>query len=100
MRHTQILSLAFWLLFLATPSAPAGQPGTVPRIGYLTLGPGPSPRSEALQQGLRDLGYVEGQTIAIAFHWADGNLDRLKEAAEDLVRANVAVIVTGGPQAT
>jgi putative tryptophan/tyrosine transport system substrate-binding protein len=95
-----VLSLAFELLVLAVSPVHAGQPAEVPRIGHLSLGPGPSPRSEASQQGLRDLGYVEGSNIAIAFRWADGNVDRLKEAAADLVRANDAVIVTGGPQAT
>jgi ABC-type uncharacterized transport system substrate-binding protein len=100
MRHTRILRLAFGLLILVAPFAQAGQPAKVPRIGYLSLGPGPSPRTEALQQGLRDLGYVEGQNIAIDYRWADGKLDRLKEAAAELVRSQVAIIVTGGPQAT
>ncbi len=100
MRQTQLLSRAFALLFLAALPAQAGQSTGIPRVGYLSLGPGPSPRSEALQRGLRDLGYVEGQNIAIVFRWADGSVDRLQEAAADLVRANVAVIVTAGPQAT
>jgi putative ABC transport system substrate-binding protein len=76
------------------------QEGKVPRIGYLSLAPGPSSRSEALRQGLRDLGYVENQNIAIDYRWAADNLDRLREAAAELVHLNVDVIVTGGPQAT
>jgi putative tryptophan/tyrosine transport system substrate-binding protein len=76
-----------------------GQP-TVPRIGYLSLAPGPSPRSEALQLGFTDLGYIDGQSVVVEYRWADGRLDRAQEAAAELVRLHVAVIVTGGPQAT
>jgi putative ABC transport system substrate-binding protein len=71
-----------------------------PKIGYLSLAPGPSPRSEALRQGLRDLGYVENQTILIEYRWSGGDLNRLREAAEELVRMKADVIVTGGPAAT
>jgi putative tryptophan/tyrosine transport system substrate-binding protein len=79
--------------------AEAQQP-KLPRIGYLSLAPGPSPRSEALRQGLHDLGYVEGQNIVIEYRWAEGSLDRARQAASDLVRLKVDIIVTGGPQTT
>jgi putative ABC transport system substrate-binding protein len=72
----------------------------LPRIGYLSLAPGVSPRSKALQEGLRDRGYVDGQNIILEYRWADGDLDRLRAAAADLVRLQVDVIVTGGPAAT
>lgn len=72
----------------------------LPRVGYLSMAPGPSARSDALQQGLSDLGYIAGHTIAIDYRWADGSLDRLREAALALVNAPVDVIVTGGPAAT
>jgi ABC-type uncharacterized transport system substrate-binding protein len=81
-------------------AAEAQQPGKVWRVGYLSLASGPSPRSEALRQGLRELGYVPGQSIAIEDRWADGDLERARAAAADLARLNVEVIVTGGPQAT
>ena len=83
---------------LAAPLADAQ--GTVPRIGYLSLAPGPSARSEALRQGFHDLGYIEGQSVVVEYRWADGRLDLAREAAADLVRLRVDVIVTGGPQAT
>ena len=54
----------------------------------------------ALQQGLRDLGYVEGQNIAIESRYADGQLDRLPDLAAELVRLQVDVIVASGPAAT
>ena len=100
MRHPGALILTFALCVLVVPYAQSGQSAQAPRIGYLSLGPGPSPRSEALQQGLRDLGYVEGRNITIDYRWTDGNLTQLQAAAADLVRSQVAIIVTGGPQAT
>jgi putative ABC transport system substrate-binding protein len=51
-------------------------------------------RVEALRQGLRDRGYVEGKNIAIEFRWAEGRDERLPELAGELVRLNVDVIVT------
>ncbi len=100
MRQSGALLLTVALTVLLVPYAESGQAATPPRVGYLSLGPGPSPRTEALQQGLRDLGYVEGVNLTIDYQWADGNLDRLQEAAANLVRSQVAIIVTGGPQAT
>jgi putative ABC transport system substrate-binding protein len=87
-------------LLAAPVVAEAQQAGKVRRVGYLSLASGPSPRSEALRQGLRELGYVVGQNIAIEDRWADGDLKRARAAATDLVRLNVDAIVTGGPQAT
>jgi ABC-type uncharacterized transport system substrate-binding protein len=84
---------------LAAPLAAEGQQA-VPRIGYLSLAPGPSTRSEALRQGFRELGYIEGQNLVVEYRWAQGRLDRARQAAADLVRLPVDVIVTGGPQAT
>jgi putative ABC transport system substrate-binding protein len=86
------LPLAF-LLFTVF-SAEAQQPKKIPRIGYLTVA-GPSP-SRALLQGLRDLGYVEGQNIAIDYRSADGKRDRLSDLAGELVRLKVDIIVADG----
>ena len=88
-----------WLLptlFLGTVSlADAQQTKKIPRIGFLSLTPGPSPTSsEAFQQGLHELGYVEGKNIAIEYRYAAGRIDRLPEMAAELVRLNVDVIVT------
>ena len=55
--------------------------------------------AEGLRQGLRELGYVEGQNILLEYRWAGGKPDRLPALAADLVRLNVDVIVTGGEQA-
>jgi ABC-type uncharacterized transport system substrate-binding protein len=82
--------------------AQAQQPTKIPRIGFLTGGSSTqiSARTEAFRQGLRELGYVEGKNIIIEWRFADGKLARLPKFAAELVRLNVALIVTGGSQAT
>jgi len=88
---------------LTAPLAAEAQQARVPKIGVLLLfgTPGqPSPLLDALRGGLRDLGYVEGQNLVIEYRWAEGQAQRLAELATDLVRLNVAVIVTGGTPAT
>jgi putative ABC transport system substrate-binding protein len=87
-----ILSLSFFQL------AEAQQPAKVPRIGYLTTDTGGrgSRNAEALRQGLRDLGYVEGQNIAIELRSAEGNNDRLPAMAAELVRLKVDLIFAAG----
>ena len=68
----------------------------MPRIGVLLPGAPAtwSLRSKALLDGLRDLGYVEGRTIAIEWKWGDDQFDPLSGLAADLVRSNVDVIVS------
>jgi putative ABC transport system substrate-binding protein len=51
---------------------------------------------EAFRQGLRDLGYVEGQNLIIEWRWAEGREERLPDLAAELVRLQVEVIVVGG----
>ena len=83
-------------LFLAL-SLPveAQQPRKVPRIGVLSPGfPGPSPLLDAFRQGLRELGYVEGQNIAVEYRFAEANPEPLPNLAGELVRLKVDVILT------
>jgi putative ABC transport system substrate-binding protein len=79
----------------------AQQSRKVPRIGVLLPGTPTSfaVRTKAFLEGLRDLGYVEGQTIAIEWKWAEDKIERFPELAAELVRANVDVIVTSGTSA-
>ena len=81
--------------------AEAQQPKKVPRIGYLSsLGLArESARSEGIRLALRELGYIEGQNIAIEYRYAEGKRDRHPELAAELVRLKVDIIVvTGGDQ--
>jgi putative ABC transport system substrate-binding protein len=74
----------------------------VSRIGYLQVTPSASvvARTEAFRQGLRELGYVEGQNILIEWRFAEGKADRLPALAAELARLKVEVIVTSGPTVT
>jgi ABC-type uncharacterized transport system substrate-binding protein len=68
--------------------------GKVYRVGFLWDSPAVFPDAiEAFRQGLRDLGYVEGRTIAIEYRWAEGKPERIRELAEELVRLKVDVIM-------
>ena len=81
--------------------AEAQQPPTkIPRIGYLMTRSLDPVRTEALRQGLRELGYVEGKTIVIEWRSAEGKLDHVPALVAELVRLNVDVIVTAGPVPT
>ncbi len=83
------------LLLLAAPLAAAAQQrGKMPRIGWLSVGSPPA--NPAFWQGMRDLGYVEGQNIVVEYRWAEGKLDRLRDLAAELTRLKVDVIVTNG----
>jgi putative ABC transport system substrate-binding protein len=85
------------LSVLAAPlAADAQRPGKIPRIGVLMPGRPPSLLLDAFRRGLRELGYVEGQTISIEYRWAEGKVDRLPSLAAELVGLKVDVIVTGG----
>jgi len=83
-------------VLLAAPlAAEAQQAGKVPRIGFLgtrTLSD-TSPYLDAFRQGLRELGWVEGQNIVIDDRFAEGRFDRLPDLAAELVRLKVAIIV-------
>jgi ABC transporter substrate binding protein len=69
-------------------------PAKVRRIGV--LGEAPSDHGDALLEARRDLGYIEGQTIASEYRWARGDVDRFRVLTADLVRLDVDCIVTGG----
>ena len=76
----------------------AQQPKKVPRIGYLSPSDpaSDSARAEAIRLALRELGYIEGQNIAIEYRYAEGKHDRLPELAAELVRLKVDIIVVAG----
>jgi putative ABC transport system substrate-binding protein len=77
-------------------AAGAQQVAKVPRIGFLSSrSPAETaPYSEAFRQGLRELGYVEGQNVAVEYRYAEGRPEGLPALAAELVRLKVDVIVT------
>ena len=83
---------------VASPLAARAQQPALPVIGFMS---GRSPEDSthlvaAFRQGLAENGFVEGQTVAIEFRWADGDYDRLPALAADLVSRKVAVLVGVG----
>lgn len=97
-RRTFVGALASAAVLLPRRSSPAQT--RVPRIGYLRFIRVTPPYDEAFRGGLRDLGYVIGQTILIEERFADGRLDRLAELAAELVRLGVDVLVAVSTQST
>jgi putative ABC transport system substrate-binding protein len=83
MPHTTVGLLVTLILslFMAPLTAKAQTPAPIPRIGIIGGEPEDSPAWEALRDGLRDLGYVEGQTISMVYRWAEGQVDQLPALA-------------------
>src|SRR5437773_3741777 len=96
-----IVILAISIL-VAPFTADAQQATKVYRIGRLMAGSlpsGPDQAVEDFRQGLRDLGYVEGQNLVIEERYAEGRAEQLPALAAELVRLKVDVIVAGGTAA-
>ena len=94
-RRVLLISLAG---VIAAPLAAAAQPAKkIAHIGFLSPSSLSDPRTrsfvEAFRQGLRDLGWVEGQTVTIEYRWAEEKTERLAELAGDLARLNLDVLV-------
>jgi len=83
---------------VAWPLTGRSQPARTYRIGVLGNEDGPS--WEALRQGLRDLGYVDGRNVTMEWRWSEGRTDRLPALAIELVNQNVDIIVTSSTQTT
>ena len=87
MKSNILLWLLATLLLTTAPPAEAQQPKKIPRIGYLSYSDPAteSTRFEAIRLALRELGYIEGQSIAIEYRYAEGKPDRHPELAAELV---------------
>ncbi len=81
-------------LLLTRLDAAAQQAGKVYRIGFLWDTPAVWPHAlEAFRQGLRDLGWIEGQNIVVEYRWTEGHFDKLPSLVEELVRLKVDLIL-------
>jgi ABC-type uncharacterized transport system substrate-binding protein len=95
----RIVGIALGTMLLAITFTVEAQQTKIPRIGYLaqrnTPTPTtPDPAADAFQQGLRDLGYVEGKNILVEYRYAEGSEDRLRALVAELVQLKVEVIVS------
>ena len=100
MKKAAVPSILVAVLLTLGVTAEAQQVQKVPRIGVLRPGSPPDPYVDAFRQGLRDLGYIEEQTIAIEYRWAEGKSARLPLLAAELIQLKVDVILTQGEVAT
>ena len=97
-RIARLIAIFAVAIHLMPFPAYAQPPAKVPRIGLLWLGAASAaaPRLKAFQEGLRELGHVDGQTIAIEYRFAEGDPDRLRVLATELGHRRVTLIVTFG----
>jgi putative ABC transport system substrate-binding protein len=101
-KRTLVLFCLLITVLLITGLGEAQQATKIPRIGFLSVSSlfANAARIEAFRQGLREIGYVEGEDIVIEYRYAEGKLDRLPALAAELVRLKVDMIVTGGSTVT
>ena len=95
MKPTTLLIILMLGILVAPLAAEAQQTVKVPRIGYLSAdgGAAASHLVEGFRQGLRTLGYVEGQSVTIDYRFADGKYERLPDLARELVQLRVDVLM-------
>lgn len=98
MKKTLTVVVLWCVLSIFCSSAQAQQSGKVWKLGVLVSGTAASnaSRDEALRSGLRQLGYQEGENLAIVYKYAEGKTERLPNLAKELVTENPDVIVAGG----
>src|SRR5687768_3254056 len=80
-------------LVLSSVHLAGAQGKRIPRIGYVGLSATAAETDEIFKQGLRDLGWVDGQNIAIEYMWAASNTDRLPIFMRELIESKVDLIV-------
>jgi putative ABC transport system substrate-binding protein len=102
MRRREFMALLGGAVAIWPLCARAQQAGKIYRIGILEALPAErnAANLDGLRKGLRDLGYVEGRNLVIAYRSADGRAERFPDLASELVRLKVDLIVTRGTPAT
>jgi ABC-type uncharacterized transport system substrate-binding protein len=97
MRKAGVLSILFVVVLLAVAViAEAQQPKKIPRIGFMSATGDPhtpGPQVEGIQQGLRDLGYIEGKNILVEYRYSEGKRDLNAIQVAELVQLKVDVLV-------
>src|SRR5262249_55251584 len=93
--NRKIVCFTVGILSVFSLHVEAQQRAKIPRIGFLNAGSETTSLKGFLHE-FRNLGYIEGKTVAIEYRFANGNLDRLPALANELVGLNVDVLVTGG----
>ncbi len=96
MERRTFMALVSGGLLAAPLAAEAQRPSKVPRVGVIGERSPSDPFLAAFRQGLRELGYAEGQSIVIEYRYGHGMLDRVPNLAAELIRLNVDVLVVGG----
>jgi len=101
MRRREFLSAVGGTLVWLPIGARAQQAGRPPTIGFLGMltQSAMSARTAAFVERLRELGWIEGRSVAMEYRWAEGRSERMADIASEFVRLKVAVIVTGGTAA-
>jgi ABC-type uncharacterized transport system substrate-binding protein len=101
MRRREFITLVSGAAAAWSLPAYAQQP-KIPVVGYLHIAASEpyALMMSAFREGLKEVGYIEGQNITIQSRWAEGRIERLPKLAEDLVRQEVTVLATGGGEAS
>src|SRR5438876_537531 len=93
-RRSFLLTMSAFAAALSAEAQPAAK---MPRIGFLSASSLADPRTQtfvdAFREGLRDLGWVEGQNVVIEYRWAEDRTERLPDLASDLVSRKVDIVV-------
>jgi len=102
-RRLAVLALGLAFAIVAPARGLAQAPARVPTVGVLIPGPatapGAVPAREAFERGLKDLGWIPGQTVRLDYRYAESKRERLGELAHELVRAKVDLLVARSTQA-
>jgi ABC-type uncharacterized transport system substrate-binding protein len=94
MRRREFITLLGGTAAAWPRAARAQQPGKLARVGFLSGGAGPNPNIYGFQQGLRQLGYVEGQNLVLIYRWAAAQRARVVDLARELLELNVDVLAS------